>query len=608
MQQQEPRVASSPEPITGNTRPARPPVTASPAFAWVVALWFAALLGVGSLIMPVALLESVSTATGLSAMVPQAAPPLGFTAQALLALVGTVGGGGLGFALTRRLARGKAARPAPARRVLSAREDLAHLPDDEDEFDGPQLAAPGGRRRALAMAEEERPSDFLHVVPLPGGNAHDDDGRWVDEAEFELIEEGEAPFELDEGSALADDDLVEDPAEELFDQGPSHPFDAPSPDARRQEFVAVAAVATPVVEPEPEPEPQVDFAKNAPTAQPLVFSPPSMLRAGVTWRDPPVTGPAVAEANEVEFEPVEPPHDVRQLFMPESEEDVSDKPDFDVPQSENPEAEALVPFAATTATPTDGEGLVQLVQRLGATLEKHREWVAEQAAMRPAEASAAVAGEPAAERAVPEEFDPAAPDEAAEAMAAWFGKPAIAPAPEPAAEAVPVTALDAAAPLQYAPFAGTLAASDENDDDDDLSDLAASFTLPLAIKPVEPAPQPRPAFDQPPPSAGFVAPAAGVAEEAEEDADDSAASDDFGSLNPFRQQAEQFVRVEEPEPEPGSSEPAVLFPGQEARRPAAARAFDPPAGTDAPVRSSPSNDDNARALREALLNLQRMGK
>ncbi|MGB3165347.1 MAG: hypothetical protein WBA68_01065, partial [Alteraurantiacibacter sp.] len=70
--------------------------------------------------------------------------------------------------------------------------------------------------------------------------------------------------------------------------------------------------------------------------------------------------------------------------------------------------------------------------------------------------------------------------------------------------------------------------------------------------------------------------------------------------NPFRQAETEFVRVEEPET--ASVEPAVQFPGQHG----AARAFDPPAGQ-SPARPA-SNDDNERALREALVNLQRMGK
>ena len=70
------------------------------------------------------------------------------------------------------------------------------------------------------------------------------------------------------------------------------------------------------------------------------------------------------------------------------------------------------------------------------------------------------------------------------------------------------------------------------------------------------------------------------------------------------------------------TETAVLFPNQQARKastPAAntSRPFDAPAApanegtaeTDQrAARPQPSNDDNERALREALMNLQRMGK
>ena len=60
----------------------------------------------------------------------------------------------------------------------------------------------------------------------------------------------------------------------------------------------------------------------------------------------------------------------------------------------------------------------------------------------------------------------------------------------------------------------------------------------------------------------------------------------------------------------------MLFPNQTSRTATApaSRAFDPPPaqGSAAPTqraeRPKPSNDDNERALREALMNLQRMGK
>lgn len=134
----------------GTARPknpgAKPPITASPAFRWVVAIWFAALLGVGSLIVPVVLLERASTATGLASILPQAAPPLGFTARALIAGIGTLGGAMLGLVLTRLITRERKPRPAAAswRRPLSASEDLGRLDECEEPGKPAQVANAGG--------------------------------------------------------------------------------------------------------------------------------------------------------------------------------------------------------------------------------------------------------------------------------------------------------------------------------------------------------------------------------------------------------------------------------------------------------------------------------
>ncbi|MDF1887324.1 hypothetical protein PPV93_14625, partial [Staphylococcus aureus] len=71
-----------------------------PAFA---ALWFAALFGLGSLAIPGSLLGAVVLKTGLPAIVPAAAPPLGFTAHLLVAFALAVFGAALGLAVALRL-------------------------------------------------------------------------------------------------------------------------------------------------------------------------------------------------------------------------------------------------------------------------------------------------------------------------------------------------------------------------------------------------------------------------------------------------------------------------------------------------------------------------
>ena len=155
----------------------KPPVSAHPAFPAVVALWFAALLGIGSLILPVRLYETILTATGISGMVTAAAPPLGFTARALIALVATVCGAGLGLYAARRISGtsgsiGLFRREDTGRRAFNAAEEIAEdgIADEEEDDLPPMREAiiPAGRRRALAMAEDDGPSELLNVAPLPG--------------------------------------------------------------------------------------------------------------------------------------------------------------------------------------------------------------------------------------------------------------------------------------------------------------------------------------------------------------------------------------------------------------------------------------------------------
>ncbi len=208
-----------------------------------------------------------------------------------------------------------------------------------------------------------------------------------------------------------------------------------------------------------------------------------------------------------------------------NEKPVTDKPPFDSP----PE-----PAADPRASQEDGASLVELMHKLGTTLDRHRQWSARRAAEQASRASQAAP--------IPQGFEAAPADDAAEAMAAYFGKSAAVP-------------------------------------------QAASPNGPVA------------------------APA------------DGGASNSATSNRPAKPDTDEFVRIEEPEPEPGLAPPTVLFPGQRPRQataprqtPAAPapgpRAFDPPAdqAENRPAPRAPSNDDNERALREALMNLQRMGK
>lgn len=186
------------------------PLSAHPAFPVLVAVWFAALFGLGSLVLPPALPEYAVALTGIDALVPAMAPPLGFTARILIAIAAAIVGGVGGMALARwivaaqRSARRQTAAPgprlrsadrhpdAPARRPISALEELGEdrLPDHQpgatraaDEL--ARLAAEAGltewsgRRRNFAGLAEQEPEAPRDEAPLPdsGEFAAQDESR-----------------------------------------------------------------------------------------------------------------------------------------------------------------------------------------------------------------------------------------------------------------------------------------------------------------------------------------------------------------------------------------------------------------------------------------------
>ena len=606
-------MASIPMDQAGRKGGGRPSVAAHPVFPAVVALWFAALFGIGSLIVPAPLIESVLAATGISAIIPAAAPPLGFTARSLIAVVATVLGALLGIWAARRVgqAHGRT-KSVSAPRRLQDTDELGELDDDDDDFDtGPQFAeqpaAPApvaGRRRALAMEEEDATSDFLHIAPLPGEKPLSAPVKAQEAAEFDP---DIVPEDMPEDALELNEELVEEPA---------------APVEIRQQFVA--------------PEP----AARQP--EPLPFSPPSLARAP-DEEEPVEDTEDAAEAPRQMFQPIADDTQAEPTDTQPQGDDMPDHRPFDAPSpveaephavetpmqfhSEPQDFEPEADFAEFEETEADseqpeeaptGEGLVQLVQKLGSTLEKHREWSAQRLTAPPAMLEAAPQ-QPAAAP-IPTAFEAAAPGDAAEAMKAFFGSNAEAPVqPEPAPASPLVDKLDAEGRVRpadsYTSFGGIGSVSDE-EEDDEVEDIAATFSLPIGASAApaptpSPAPQqfatptPRPSFDLPPVSERSYEPQEDEAETAEEVASDYAA---ISASNPFRSNREDFVRIEdEPQAEAGSVEPAVQFPNQQAP---AARAFDPPADGERPARAqpAPSNDDSDRALREALLNLQRMGK
>lgn len=155
---------------------AKAPVSAHPAFPAIVGLWFAALLGIGSFVLPVTVFEGLSTASGLSSVLIAAQPPLGVTARVLIALAAAGAGAVGGLLLARRIVASHAVHPQSQRaaaidsdeaskKPISATEELGEdgIFADEDEFD----FIPA-RRRDLAVHDECARSELPDLAPLPG--------------------------------------------------------------------------------------------------------------------------------------------------------------------------------------------------------------------------------------------------------------------------------------------------------------------------------------------------------------------------------------------------------------------------------------------------------
>ena len=125
----------------------------------MVALWFGALFGLGSVAIRASLLESVITGLGIDAIFTFAAPPIGATTRILLALAMAAIGGFIGADLARRIAK-------PKKVVVPRRRDAG------------SISGKGKVKRQRSITKrpeevaEEQPAERAYMVetaPLPGG-------------------------------------------------------------------------------------------------------------------------------------------------------------------------------------------------------------------------------------------------------------------------------------------------------------------------------------------------------------------------------------------------------------------------------------------------------
>lgn len=161
--------------VSGTKARKSKPISAYPLFPAFVALWFGALFGLSSLAVGVPNLERIVAALQLQTVLPAAAPPLGATARALIALAMTGAGGvfGLiiGLLVTPRHKPKKAKAPevsvrardthpdAPVRKPISAHEEFG----DSGEHDREAVR----EMQALRASMVDEPEDVEDELALP---------------------------------------------------------------------------------------------------------------------------------------------------------------------------------------------------------------------------------------------------------------------------------------------------------------------------------------------------------------------------------------------------------------------------------------------------------
>jgi hypothetical protein len=159
------------------------PISRHPLFPAIVALWFGALFGLGSIMISPSVIERLVLTAGIDRVIPMAAPPLGTTTRILLALAATGLGAVIGFFAARRLAR-PAAAPERHDDTLESGESVDFAPADAVEAPRPGRIA--GRRRALALNTQDDVSTFEDRAPIPGHEAPSHDPQILNVAEFDL--------------------------------------------------------------------------------------------------------------------------------------------------------------------------------------------------------------------------------------------------------------------------------------------------------------------------------------------------------------------------------------------------------------------------------------
>ncbi|BEU98968.1 hypothetical protein [Novosphingobium olei] len=236
------------------SRSARQPVTAHRLFPALVALWLAALFGLGSFAVPSSLFERALTAANVASVVPAAAPPLGLTARLLIAMAMAAGGLIVGVFVGLRLR--PRSEPVVRRRTASASfHDVPEVVEDEafESNEPPAVRAfdahpdapprkPFDLSEALAFeppyaeaAEAEadevldvagNPEPWMAEHPAPSADHDILEADWTEVEPFEAVDQTEdAPVEADvpEWSEVAETAEPLDHAPEVAPEPVSQP-------------------------------------------------------------------------------------------------------------------------------------------------------------------------------------------------------------------------------------------------------------------------------------------------------------------------------------------------------------------------------------------------
>ncbi|QSR17008.1 hypothetical protein CA833_07380 [Novosphingobium sp. KA1] len=359
------------------------PITRHPLFPAIAALWVAALFGLGSMVLSPATIERLVGATGLSSLVPMAAPPLGVTARLLVALALTGLGALVGVVIGLRLAR----RGSGEGNALAdtSTETAAETEDATPVIAATPIAVPGrlaslaGRRRGPETVREAEPA------PTPASLANDMTAPQI----LQLAE-----FDLDGLPAQVEDDADDTDYQAL----PAEPAAPRVPDLEDTDVAQVDAATVPLGDQGPEaeapltgPAPSQTDAIETPAAlapafsstafSPAAFSPAAWADSGHDGDDQanftPLSAPlTAAPLFETYLHSETAPHDTlareaepQDTAFPEPEPEPSTTP------TPTPTPDQTLTASAAeriSRAPLDALSQVELLERLALAMEEQR--------------------------------------------------------------------------------------------------------------------------------------------------------------------------------------------------------------------------------------------